>query len=188
MTSRLSALVGVVYFVSELLLSVTRRARGKGFARKDQSTLRVIWIVIAASLVGGLLVARYWRAATIPHRAEFAWSGLVIFALGIALRWWSIVTLGRFFTIDVAIAPDHQLVEAGPFRYVRHPSYTGVLLAFLGFALTTGNWLTVLVIMLPIFATFVYRMRVEERALTGALGQRYLAYIRRTKRLVPFVY
>lgn len=186
--SRLPALIGILYLVSELLLTGTRRSRAKDFARQDQSTLHVIWIVIALSLLAGLVVARHVRAATIPHRLEVACVGLVIFAFGIALRWWSILTLGRFFTIDVAIAPDHELVESGPFRWVRHPSYTGVLLAFVGFALTTGNWLAFFVINLPIFATFVHRMNVEERALTSALGARYIAYMQRTKRLVPFLY
>jgi protein-S-isoprenylcysteine O-methyltransferase Ste14 len=106
----------------------------------------------------------------------------------IALRWWAIVVLGRFFTVDVTIARDHQLVDAGPFRVVRHPSYAGVLFAFIGFALAVANWAAMLVILVPIFAAFVHRMNVEERALTAALGDRYVGYMQRTKRLVPFVY
>lgn len=188
MRLRLSLVIGITYFVSELLLSLTRRSRGAGYARQDRSTLPVIWIVIAASLLAGFVVARHWRGALFPHRWEVAWIGVAVFAFGIALRWWSIVTLGRFFTIDVAIAPDHELIDAGPFRLVRHPSYSGVLLAFLGFALTLGNWLALLVINVPIFVTFIHRMNVEERALIGALGQRYVSYMRRTKRLVPFLY
>jgi protein-S-isoprenylcysteine O-methyltransferase len=108
--------------------------------------------------------------------------------MGIALRWWAIVTLGRFFTVDVQIASDHELVDRGPFRLVRHPSYTGVLLAFLGFVLTVGNWAAGLIIMLPIFFAFVRRMNVEEHALTESLGDQYVSYMERTKRLVPFVY
>ena len=188
MHQRLPAVIGIVYFVSELLLSLTRRSRGKGFARQDQSTLRLIWIVIIASIIAGWYVARHWRAATIPHAADFAWLGLALFVIGIVVRWWSIIVLGRFFTVDVRIAPDHQLVESGPYRWVRHPSYTGVLLAFIGFALTTQNWAALLVIIVPIFITFVRRMRVEERALINGLGERYVAYMKRTKRLLPFVY
>jgi protein-S-isoprenylcysteine O-methyltransferase Ste14 len=98
------------------------------------------------------------------------------------------VTLGRFFTVDVTIEKDHEQVERGPFRLVRHPSYTGVLLAFVGFALTLRNWGAILVVLLPIFVAFVRRMNVEENALTEALGNQYRDYIRRTKRLVPGIY
>jgi protein-S-isoprenylcysteine O-methyltransferase len=112
----------------------------------------------------------------------------VLFVVGLVFRWWAIITLGRFFTVDVTIEKDHQLVERGPFRWVRHPSYTGVLLAFVGFALTLRNWAAILVVLVPIFFAFIRRMNVEEEALRGALGERYSTYMKRTKRLIPGVY
>ncbi len=179
--------LGLAYFLSEFLLSLLRRSRGTG-VRQDRSTLRVLWLVIMTSVVVGIWVATHWRWAALPHAAVWAWIGLVLFVAGLILRWWSIVTLGRFFTVDVQIASDHELVDRGPFRVVRHPSYTGVLLAFVGFALSAGNWAALLVIILPIFAAFVRRMNVEEQALSAALGQRYTDYMQRTKRLVPAIY
>src|SRR5205085_11035296 len=104
------------------------------------------------------------------------------------LRWWAILELGRFFTVDVQIARDHHIVDTGPFRLVRHPSYSGVLLAFVGVGLSLANWAAVLVLLLPIFAAFLRRMNVEEEALRGALGESYVRYMQRTKRLVPGVY
>jgi hypothetical protein len=85
---------------------------------------------------------------------------VILFAAGLLLRWWAIITLGRFFTVDVTIEKDHELVERGPFRIVRHPSYTGVLLAFVGYALSLRNWVALLVILLPIGAAFIHRMNV----------------------------
>lgn len=87
----------------------------------------------------------------------------------------SILYLGRFFTINVAIAADHRLIDSGPYRFIRHPGYTGGLLLFLGLALCMGNWLSVAVIMVPIFAAFYRRMNVEESALSEALGEPYRA-------------
>lgn len=113
--------------------------------------------------------------------------GLVLFAGGIALRWWSIAVLGKFFTVDVAISDQHRVVDTGPYRFVRHPSYTGALVALLGLGLCLGNWLSMLCLMTPITAAFLWRIRVEERALVAALGENYLNYARRTKRLIPFV-
>ena len=126
--------------------------------------------------------------AALPHPQVCRLIALVIFVLGLALRWWAIVTLGRFFTVDVQIAQDHQLVERGPFRLMRHPSYTGVLLAFIGFALSLANWASLLVILVPITFAFMRRMKVEEDALSNALGESYLSYMRRTKRLLPGIY
>jgi protein-S-isoprenylcysteine O-methyltransferase len=148
----------------------------------------MIWLVIAVSVTAGVFVAQNFSAAALPHPRIFASVGVVLFVAGLMLRWWAIITLGRFFTVDVTIEKDHELVERGPFRAVRHPSYTGVLLAFVGLALSLCNWVALLVILAPIGAAFIHRMNVEEDALSRALGTRYAEYMKRTKRLVPFVY
>jgi len=184
----LSLKLGLAYFLSELLLTITRRSRSRTGTKQDRSTLAVIWLVIMVSMVAGVFVAMNWPVARLPNGQLFAYVGVVLFVVGLLLRWWSIITLGRFFTVDVTIEKDHELVERGPFRLVRHPSYTGVLLAFVGFALTLRNWAALLIILVPIFAAFIRRMNVEEEALSRALGSRYADYMRRTKRLVPFVY
>jgi protein-S-isoprenylcysteine O-methyltransferase len=184
----LSLQLGIVYLISELLLTATRRSRSRTGVKQDRSTLLGVWLVILVSVAAGIYVARYWPAAALPNARKFVFAGVMLFVAGLFLRWWAIITLGRFFTVDVTIEKDHEVVERGPFRMVRHPSYTGVLLAFAGFALTLGNWAALLVILLPITAAFVHRMNVEEDALSRALGPQYTGYMRRTKRLVPFVY
>ena len=180
--------LGLIYVMSELLLTMTRRSRSKTGTKQDRSTLGIIWLVIAVSVTTGVFVALNFRAAALPHGAIFAIAGVVLFVAGLILRWWAIITLGRFFTVDVTIEKDHELVERGPFHGVRHPSYSGVLLAFVGLALSLRSWAALLVILLPIGAAFIHRMNVEEEALLRALGPRYADYMKRTKRLVPFVY
>ncbi|CAN5489151.1 phosphatidylethanolamine N-methyltransferase family protein [soil metagenome] len=180
--------LGLVYLISEIVLTVTRRSRSQTGTRQDRSTLGVLWLVIMASIAAGVYVAQYFPAAALAHGREIASAGVALFVAGLFLRWWAIITLGRFFTVDVSIEKDHEVVERGPFRLVRHPSYTGVLLAFVGFALTLGNWVAGLVVLLPIALAFNYRMKVEEEALSAALGSRYTDYMKRTKRLVPLVY
>jgi protein-S-isoprenylcysteine O-methyltransferase len=185
---RLSLVLGLVYFASELLLTVTRRSRTKTGSKQDKSTLGMIWVVIALSIVAGVWLAAHSTSLRVNYGRWFDGVGVVLFAAGLILRWWAIVTLGRFFTVDVVIEKDHEVVERGPFRVVRHPSYTGVLLAFVGWALTLRNWAAILVVLVPIFIAFLRRMRVEEEALRGALGEKYAAYMRRTKRLIPGIY
>jgi protein-S-isoprenylcysteine O-methyltransferase len=185
---RLSLQMGLFYLISELLLTATRRSRSRTGTRQDQSTLGVLWLVIIASIAAGVFVAGYCPTAALPARRAFAFAGVVLFVTGLLLRWWAIIVLGRFFTVDVTIEKDHELVERGPFRILRHPSYAGVLLAFVGFALSLLNWAALIVILLPIFAAFIHRMNVEEQALSRALGSTYTEYVTRTKRLVPFLY
>src|SRR5205807_3258415 len=128
----LSLTLGLIYLVSEVLLTITRRSRSRTGTKQDRSTLRMLWIIIMASVTAGVFVAGNWRAGALPHGRLFEITGAVLFAVGLLLRGGAIITLGRFFTVDVTIEKDHELVERGPFRMVRHPSYTGVLLAFVG--------------------------------------------------------
>lgn len=107
---------------------------------------------------------------------------------GLVLRWWSIVYLGRFFTTNVAIAADHRLIDSGPYRFIRHPSYAGSLLALAGFTLCIPNWASWLLILVPCCAVMLWRMHVEEQALKNALGQPYKDYAARTRRLIPLIY
>ena len=107
---------------------------------------------------------------------------------GTAFRWYSAQVLGKFFTFDVAILSGHTLIEAGPYRYIRHPSYTGALVTLLGFGMALGNWAALLVALLCLSFAYVYRIRVEELALIAALGDSYIQYRSRTWRLAPFLF
>jgi protein-S-isoprenylcysteine O-methyltransferase len=187
MKTPVPGILGLVYVTSEILLTITKHARTTGKSRDAQSW-RLMWIVITLSMFLGIFVAGKFPAAALPDRRLFIIAGVTIFILGLAFRMYAIWRLGRFFTVNVAIAADHQLIDSGPYRLIRHPSYTGALFAFFGMVLTFGNWLSLLVAMLPIFAVFVYRMNVEERALISGLGDNYRAYIARTKRLLPLIY
>ncbi len=107
---------------------------------------------------------------------------------GVALRWYCAAILGKYFTFDVAIQGGHTLVEAGPYRYIRHPSYTGALLTLFGFGLALGNWAALVAPMACLGFAYTYRIPVEENALASALGESYKQYVKRTWRLVPFVF
>jgi protein-S-isoprenylcysteine O-methyltransferase len=111
-----------------------------------------------------------------------------MFIFGIVLRWFAILYLGRFFTVNVAIHADHQVVDSGPYRFIRHPSYTGGLLTAVGFSMTLNNWGSFVIIVLPCVAVTLWRIHLEEQALRAALGERYSSYMWRTRRLIPFIY
>lgn len=117
----------------------------------------------------------------------FVAGGVAMMLAGAAFRWWSVATLGRHFTVHVAIHDDHQLITHGPYRWLRHPSYTGILVVLLGAMTATGNGVCLL-FMAPILLAILHRIRIEEQALSGAFGDRYAAFRASTKRLIPGVW
>jgi len=114
--------------------------------------------------------------------------GLALMAAGIALRSVAIHQLGRFHTPNVAIREDHRLLETGLYSVVRHPSYSGALLAFVGFGLALDNVLGFAIIAIATPCLYLYRIREEDAVLLDAFGERYRDYCARTKRLVPWLY
>ena len=179
--------LGIIFVASELSLALGKRSKS-GAAAKDRYSLPLLWLVITASLWLGFEVRARFPAGRLPEAQIIYPIGVVLFILGLIVRWTAIIYLGRFFTVNVAIAKDHQLITTGPYRFVRHPSYTGNLFLFLGFTLCMLNIFSMLVVLLPISAAFLWRMHVEEKALLQAFGDRYQAYAATTRRLIPAVY
>ena len=101
---------------------------------------------------------------------------------------WSVATLGASFRTTVETHEGQSVVSSGPYRLIRHPSYSGILLICLGFGLTTQSWLSLACAVIPGLAALLYRIRIEEAALVAAMGSDYRAYQRRTKRLVPWLW
>jgi len=179
-------LLGAAYGLSEVGLGLLKRSRDDS-VDADDSSLRVLWVTIMLAVTAGIFASSRVPGAAIAARAVF-WVGCALFGLGLALRWYSIVYLGRFFTVNVAIHSGHEVIDTGPYRWIRHPSYAGALLAFLGLALCLANWWSLALVMVPILWAFGRRMSVEESALANALGAPYVQYMGRTKRLAPFIY
>ena len=179
--------LAAIYGVSELYLALTRRSGTQAISR-DRRSLMLLWATIIVSLWLGIQMVWLFPNAAVRYPRGFYLFGFLLFLGGLILRWYSIGYLGRYFTVDVSISAEHKLIDSGPYRYIRHPTYTGALLAFLGLGFCFGNWLSILFMTVPIIAAFLWRIRIEERALADALGRDYRAYTQRTKRLIPFVY
>jgi len=178
-------IVFLVSFVPEFgLISRSRLAKG---ANTDRGSTAVIvlagWIgMFSAFAVRGL-------PAFVIHRGQKAWfvAGLVTLLAGSVIRRHCWRVLGPYFTGNVRTTFDQPVIQSGAYRWVRHPSYTGGMLMYTGTGLALTNWLSVLLVTAPALAAYVYRVRVEERALLVSLGPRYEEYMRRTKRFLPFL-
>ena len=106
---------------------------------------------------------------------------------GLATRVWAIVSLGRFFQYQIEIQSGHHVVDKGPYRYVRHPSYTGMALVMLGFGFGSGDVLSLPAVLVLTGLGLAVRIRAEEKQLVQALGAEYEEFAAHHKRLIPGV-
>jgi protein-S-isoprenylcysteine O-methyltransferase Ste14 len=153
--------------------------------RADRS-LPVVVAFVYGGLTAGFLIAERVRGAAIADgRWAFFVAGLILMSAGIAIRQWAVAVLGRYFTIDVRVHRDQVVVARGPYRWVRHPSYTGLILTFVGIGFALGNWAALAVLAVVPTAGLVLRIRVEERALLHGLGEPYRRFAASRPRLFP---
>jgi protein-S-isoprenylcysteine O-methyltransferase Ste14 len=156
--------------------------------REDRSNR---WVLVAFALVG--LLAAYLPAYTdrtgfwILDGGAVRWVGVLLFAAGGALRIWPVFVLGRRFSGLVAIQPGHTLVTSGAYRIIRHPSYLGLLVNSLGWALAfrSGIGLLLTALLVP---PLLARINAEESLLRSQFGGEYEAYCARTSRMIPGLY
>ena len=148
-----------------------------------------VWLFVTGGLVAAFVLASSGRGAAIGSaRWPLFVIGVVLMATGIVIRQWSVAVLGRFFTVDVRVHSGQTVVDTGPYRWVRHPSYTGLLVTVLGIGLALGNWAALAVLAVVPTVGLVIRIRVEERALIEGLGEPYRRFAATRAHLVPWIW
>lgn len=177
-----------LWSLSEFVVLIKTRTRSGSGEVHDQGSLRLLWITIATSITAAKFAAAILHGAAFPNSWPVTPVCLALLLLGLAIRWSAIYTLGRSFSANVAIHATQTLTTNGLFQFVRHPSYTGLELIFLTIGLGTANWIGLTLAFIPPTLALLYRIRVEEVALTRAFGVDYSAYAADTKRPIPFVY
>lgn len=178
----------MVWITLEVVASKTKRASDSSRVH-DRGSLVLIVILWWAGIGADFLLSLHLPQASIWGERRLAFAiGIALMFSGITLRQYSIVVLGKYFTFDVAVHSGHSLIESGPYRYVRHPSYSGALLTLIGFGLALGNWAGLATALFGMACAYTYRITVEEAALTTAIGEPYRQYVSRTWRLVPFLF
>jgi protein-S-isoprenylcysteine O-methyltransferase Ste14 len=178
-------LTAAIWVMLELRQSIAHRPEGVKANWGSEVFFRLI-VGVGAIVAGGL--SGVAQSAKIRPTAFAVSIGLVLFWGGISLRLWSFRTLGRYFTFTVQTSSDQPVITEGPYRVIRHPSYAGLLLIVMAVGAFIGNWWSLLCLTVAMAGGLVFRIRVEERALTQNLGESYSAYAAAHKRLVPFVW
>jgi protein-S-isoprenylcysteine O-methyltransferase Ste14 len=170
------------------------------FQQKAKVSRQAVLVQDRGSLV--LLIGMQWAglalnfffawlfpaAAILWQRKALFVLGVIFILLGVALRWYAIGQLRGYFTRDVAVSADQPVVQHGPYRWIRHPAYSGTFLTMLGVGLATTNIASLISLLLGVFLGHSYRVMIEERALAQTIGQPYIEYMRHTKRFIPRVF
>jgi protein-S-isoprenylcysteine O-methyltransferase Ste14 len=175
-------------FIPEMRIIGRAREGARNADSRDQGSIRVMIAAMSIALVLAFPLAFIDRSsfpATICPGLFIA--GLVLLVLGSLLRRYCWRTLGEYFTGDVQARAGQPVISAGPYRLVRHPSYSGGLLMNFGIGLALCSWLSFGLLTVTAVATYVYRVRIEERALLEAIGEPYRTYMQERKRFIPYI-
>jgi protein-S-isoprenylcysteine O-methyltransferase Ste14 len=155
----------------------------------DRGSRRALGRTFLITGIAGFWLAFHLTKLAMPGPGRvYIVVGVVLMWLGVALRQWAVHTLGRFFTFKLTVQSDQRVVDVGPYRVVRHPSYSGLLLSGLGTAIALGNWLALALLTVPYVIALAHRIEVEEGLLRSGLGPDYERYAASRKRLVPGVW
>jgi protein-S-isoprenylcysteine O-methyltransferase Ste14 len=171
----------------EFITGRSRKTRGAARANDRGSfafLIAMIWVGISLEFA---LCFMAQGAAFPKWRVEIFFVGIALMWIGIAFRYYAMRVLGKFFTFQVTTQAGQTVVTDGPYRWIRHPSYTGAFITVIGFGLALGNAAGMAALVGCVALGYFYRIRVEERMLVESLGQPYREYMTRTARLVPFV-
>jgi protein-S-isoprenylcysteine O-methyltransferase Ste14 len=179
----------VVWVLIEVVMQVRQYRMGGHAERTEWRSLRVVGFGVAGGVAVGILAEHLLPGLRFPGDGTVALLvALPLMWVGIGFRLWAIHTLGRFFRGVVHVQADHEVVRDGPYRVLRHPSYTGALVAVTGLGLTFLNVASFVLYLACATAAVLYRIRVEESVLLHALGEDYRSYAEHTDRLVPHVW
>lgn len=189
MNTKIIAIVAFsyLYVFFEILMARSQRINRTVEKSNDKGSF---WVLIITIAIGYSLSFKFGagRLGRVSPWNTYFVIGVLLVIIGLIVRINAIRTLKQHFTYNVIKIKDHQLIDTGWYKYIRHPGYLAQLIIFLGIATSMANWLAVLGMIVPVLAGFLYRIHVEEKFMQDQMGQKYLDYKRRTKRLLPWIY
>ena len=180
-------LIWSIWFSSEILLNILFRSGNLDKKDQDKGTIRVIWITIGVANSLGIIFVILLKIP-ISNLFIIPYSGLFLIIFGMIFRFISMWTLGKFFTVHVTIRANHKIKQDGVYKLIRHPAYLGSILSFIGYGISLNNLVSLIVISIPVTMVMLYRIKIEEKLLLDHFGAEYLDYIKRTYRLIPWIY
>jgi protein-S-isoprenylcysteine O-methyltransferase Ste14 len=176
-----------LYGLFEIFMSRRQQDNRKIYKSGDKGSIWLLTISISLGYWLSFIIAST-KIGRIYHWNTFFVIGSVLALIGLIIRVTSIIQLKQQFTYTVTKLENHELIEKGLYKIIRHPGYLGQLIIFLGTSVCLSNWLSILLMIIPVLSGYLYRINVEERFMVEQMGQKYLDYRKRTKRLIPMIY
>ncbi len=176
-----------LYGFFEIFMSVRQRRKRKIIESGDRLSIWILAIFIAIGYSLSFSIASI-KIGRICHWDTFFAIGSILAIVGLIIRVNSILTLKQQFTYTVTKIENHELIESGLYKIIRHPGYLGQLIIFLGISASLSNWLSILAMMISVLIGYTYRIKTEEKFMIEQMGTKYIDYQKRTKRLIPMIY
>lgn len=179
--------VSYLYGFFEVFMNLRQKRIKQKTKASDKNSLWLLYGLITIGYflsfsIGATKIGRIYNWST------FFATGMTLVVIGLVIRIHSMLTLKQFFFYSVAISENQKIIETGLYKFLRHPGYLGQLIIFIGISISISNWISILAMMIPASIGFLYRIKVEERFLREQIGDDYVNYQKRTKRLIPMIY
>lgn len=181
-------LLGLFWIVAELYIARKTRLDKTTILEIEEYSQKFLWITMICGLLFALLFKTVAWAPIPMDYGQRQQIALIFFGLGLWIRYGAVMSLGRFFTTQVTIQLEHQLVSNGLYRWIRHPAYTGLLIAFAAAGFAMGDVMALLTLTIPTFVALNFRISIEEKILEKKFGSGYRDYQNKTWKLLPWLY
>jgi protein-S-isoprenylcysteine O-methyltransferase Ste14 len=180
-------IVWSIWLISEILLNSLLRSGSNDKKNQDKGSIKIIWITITLANTLGVLCSIFInfpisKLEIIPN------IGLILIMAGMIFRFIAVWSLGKLFTADITIRENHTIKKDGLYKILRHPSYSGSILSFIGFGISLNNWISLIIISILVTMAMLHRIKIEEGMLKEQFKLEYEEYIKATYRLIPWIY
>lgn len=181
-------IIFIIYIMSEIFIwSLTSRQNSKNSEKKKGDKGSCLLLVSGSMVIIFLnLVCRKNDLFTLP--SLMFWIGSVFIIAGIILRVYSVLTLGKFFAVSVQVSLEQKIIQTGPYKYIRHPAYSGSILSLLGIAGAFRSLIGIVGTLTIIAVIYGYRIKIEEKVLESNFKTSYQEYKEHTKRIIPYIW
>jgi protein-S-isoprenylcysteine O-methyltransferase Ste14 len=182
-------ILAIIWLIVELFVISRDRIEGKGKTDKDKGTRTLNILSIIVGMLISIILFYYTNLSFWGKRSDvFLRAGIIVISAGIVVRAWAVISLGNAFRSTIETHEGQSVVEDGVYKFIRHPSYSGAVLACLGYGIAFQNWISLLLLLIMPVIAFNHRITHEEAELIRVFGQDYINYQKKTKKLIPFIW
>jgi protein-S-isoprenylcysteine O-methyltransferase Ste14 len=181
-------MLGSTWTATEIGIAIKTRVLVTSNGQWEYRSERFIWLVVAIALMAALIIKQQHLLSLPIDVVNRQIIAIGLFIIGLFLRFYAVFALGQFFSTTVVTQDSHILIDSGPYQFIRHPAYTGLLCCFLAAGIAMGDILALLTLLCPITYVVMQRIQVEEDWLQDHFDHVYAEYCLRTKQLIPWIY